>query len=90
MKFYMPWFLLTQYCLLLKFQNQFKITRQGVTKHIKTLKAVGLVNIDAQGRERFCNANPKPLEEISQWLEFYEQFWDDKLGNLGNYFDNKT
>ena len=67
--------------------NQFEISRQGVTKHIKTLEEAGLVYIDSQGRERYCNANAKPLKEIIKWLKFYEQFWDDSLQNLGDYLD---
>jgi len=43
--------------------NQFEMSRQGVTKHIKTLEDAGLVNLANQGRERFCNANAKPLKE---------------------------
>jgi len=70
--------------------NQFEITRQGITKHIKTLEEAGLVNIDNQGRERFCNANAKPLKEVNKWIKFYEQFWDDKLGSLGDYLDKKN
>ncbi|MBU3822078.1 metalloregulator ArsR/SmtB family transcription factor [Flavobacteriaceae bacterium XHP0103] len=70
--------------------NQFDISRQGVTKHIKTLEEAGLVNIDTQGRERFCYANAKPLKEVNKWIQFYSQFWDDSLQNLGNYLDNKT
>lgn len=70
--------------------NQFEITRQGVTKHIKTLQEAGLVAIESKGRERFCNANAKPLKEINKWLAFYDQFWNDSLDNLGDYLDNKT
>ncbi len=70
--------------------NQFDISRQGITKHIKTLEEAGLIYIDSQGRERFCNPNPKELKEVTKWLKFYEQFWDDKLQGLGNYLDNKT
>ena len=70
--------------------NQFDMTRQGVTKHIKTLEEAGLINIKALGRERFCNANPKELQEINKWLKFYEQFWDDKLSSLGDYLDSKN
>ena len=66
------------------------MTRQGVTKHIKTLESVGLVYIQIDGRERFCNANPKELQEVNKWLKFYEQFWDDKLGSLGDYLDKKS
>jgi len=70
--------------------NQFEISRQGVTKHIKTLEEAGLVYIDSQGRERFCNANAKPLKELNKWIKFYEQFWDDKLLDLGDYLDKKN
>jgi len=69
---------------------QFDISRQGVTKHIKTLENAGLVQIKSEGRERFCYADAKPLQEVNQWLKFYEQFWDDTLGSLGTYLDNKT
>ena len=70
--------------------NRFEISRQGVTKHIKTLEDAGLVYMDSQGRERFCNANAKPLKEVNKWIKFYEQFWDDKLQGLGDYLDNKA
>lgn len=69
---------------------QFDISRQGVTKHIKTLEDAGLVQINTKGRERYCYADTKPLKEINQWLKFYEQFWDSALGDLGLYLDNKT
>ncbi|WP_298900660.1 helix-turn-helix transcriptional regulator [uncultured Psychroserpens sp.] len=67
--------------------NQFDMSRQGVTKHIKTLEDAGLVHLDTKGRERFCNANAKPLKELNKWIQFYEQFWDDSLDNLDNYLN---
>ncbi|WP_323787099.1 metalloregulator ArsR/SmtB family transcription factor [Psychroserpens sp.] len=70
--------------------NQFEISRQGVTKHIKTLEDAGLIHLDTKGRERFCNANAKPLKELNKWMKFYEQFWDDSLDNLNDYLDTKT
>jgi DNA-binding transcriptional ArsR family regulator len=70
--------------------NKFDISRQGVTKHIKTLEEAGLVYIDSQGRERFCNANAKPLIEVNKWLKFYEQLWDDSLQNLSDYLDQSN
>lgn len=67
--------------------GQFSMTRQGVTKHIKTLEEAGLVQINAQGRERYCLANPKELKTLNKWLKFYEQFWGDSLDKLGDYLD---
>ncbi|MEZ4810921.1 MAG: metalloregulator ArsR/SmtB family transcription factor [Allomuricauda sp.] len=70
--------------------GQFEISRQGVTKHIKTLEHAGLVEITSMGRERFCIADAKPLKQIKEWVKFYEQFWDTALGNLGSFLDAKT
>jgi DNA-binding transcriptional ArsR family regulator len=70
--------------------NQFDISRQGVTKHIKTLEDAGLIQIVSKGRERYCLADAQPLKEVNKWLKFYAQFWDDALGNLGNYLDKKS
>lgn len=70
--------------------NQFEMSRQGVTKHIKTLEGVGLIQLDNQGRERFCSANATPLKELNKWISFYEQFWDNSLDNLGTYLDNSS
>ncbi|WP_452596801.1 ArsR/SmtB family transcription factor [Pontimicrobium sp. MEBiC01747] len=70
--------------------NTFDISRQGVTKHIKTLENAGLVTITNKGRERFCFPNAKPLQDINKWLKFYEQFWTDSLDNLGDYLNKKN
>lgn len=70
--------------------NQFDMSRQGVTKHIKILNDAGLVQMDEQGRNRFCHADPKPLKEVNKWMQFYSQFWDDSLDKLGGYLDNKN
>nr|WP_298789716.1 metalloregulator ArsR/SmtB family transcription factor [uncultured Allomuricauda sp.] len=69
--------------------GQFAISRQGVTKHIKTLQEAGLVEITASGRERFCIADAKPLKKITEWVSFYEKFWDTTISNLGDFLDSK-
>ena len=69
--------------------DRFEISRQGVTKHIRMLQEAGLINMTEKGRERFCTANAQPLKAIQDWINFYERFWDDQLGNLGDYLDKK-
>lgn len=68
----------------------FEISRQGVTKHLKTLEDAGLVVISTEGRERYCMADARPLGEINQWLKFYERFWNESLDKLGNYLDSEA
>ena len=69
---------------------QFDISRQGITKHIKTLEDAGLIAIESKGRERFCIATPQTLTEANKWLKAYEKFWDQQLGNLGDYLDQQV
>ena len=69
--------------------QQFDISRQGVTKHIKSLEDAGLVHITHQGREKYCTASPVPLKIVYDWLTNYEQFWGDKLNKLGDFLDEK-
>ena len=68
---------------------QFDISRQGVTKHIKTLEDADLVGIKKEGRERMVFANPAALKMVGEWLKFYEGFWDDKIKDLVNFLDKK-
>lgn len=70
--------------------NQFEISRQGVTKHLKTLEEVGLVKMESKGRERYCTANANPLKQVNQWVGFYEKFWNDTLENLDSYLDSNA
>ena len=65
--------------------SQFDMTRQGVTKHIKTLEEASLVHLHTKGRERLCQAKPERLADIQQWLRTYEQFWNTKLDDLEHY-----
>jgi len=74
---------------LTQISGEFEITRQGVTKHVKLLEEAGLIRIQTQGRERFCEADPTPLKEIRDWLGVYDRFWDSKLGKLGEFLDSK-
>ncbi len=67
--------------------EQFDISRQGITKHIKTLESAGLINIEPHGRERFCKADPKQLKLVTDWLSYYERFWDDALDRLSDHLN---
>lgn len=70
--------------------EQFDMSRQGVTKHVKYLEDAGLVSLESSGRERFCVAHPAPLKEVNQWIGNYEQFWDKALSRLDKHLDNKA
>ncbi|MCI5056660.1 MAG: helix-turn-helix domain-containing protein [Flavobacteriales bacterium] len=75
---------------LTSISEKFDISRQGVTKHIKLLEHAGLVEIKKKGREQLCYANPLPLSQVTDWVAYYNNFWDNKLNALEDFLDNKS
>jgi DNA-binding transcriptional ArsR family regulator len=67
--------------------ENFEISRPAISKHVKVLEECGLVEIKQQGRERYCEAKLDKLNEVSQWIEQYRQFWESKLDALELYLD---
>ena len=60
-----------------------------VSKHLKTLREVGLVSAREDGQKRFYSVTPEPLEEIEDWminflsLGFEAEGEEDLAKNLG-------
>jgi len=59
--------------------ENFDMSRQAISLHIRILEECGLVSIKKQGRERFCQVQLKQLAEVSDWIEKYRQFWEGRL-----------
>jgi len=67
--------------------EKFDISRPAISKHIKILTECGLITIKQDGRERFCEAKLDKLNEVSEWVEQYRQFWEAKLDSLEQYLN---
>ena len=65
-----------------KVAEQFDISRPAVSRHIKILHECGLVKIRKDGRQRYCRADPRKLQEVAEWTARYQQFWTEKLDAL--------
>ena len=70
--------------------DNFDMSRPAVSKHIKILTECGLLVIKQQGRERFCQADLRQLQEVTDWAEQYRQFWMQKLDALGGFLDKEN
>jgi DNA-binding transcriptional ArsR family regulator len=62
--------------------ENFDVSRQAISLHIKILTECGLVVIKQQGRDRYCEAKFQKLEEVSEWIEQYRTFWTTKVDAL--------
>jgi len=68
--------------------EKFSISRPAISKHIKILTECGLVEINQQGRERYCTARVEPLAEVSDWVENFRHLWEERLDSFENYLNN--
>ena len=67
--------------------EHFTISRPAISKHIKLLEECGLVLIEQKGRERYCEVKLEKLNEVSDWIEQYRQFWETRLDALEVYLE---
>lgn len=67
--------------------DKFDISRPAISKHIKILTECGLIIINQQGRDRYCEVKLSKLNEVSEWVEQYRKFWENKLDALELYLD---
>ncbi|GIO27350.1 MAG TPA: transcriptional regulator [Ornithinibacillus sp.] len=58
--------------------EQFQIGRTAVSKHLAILKEANLVTNRKLGRETRYRLNAGPLQEVKDWLSFYEKFWNER------------
>jgi len=64
--------------------GNFDMSRPAVSKHVKVLYDAGLIIINNQGRERYCELSPDGFNSVKEWLGYFDKFWRNKLQNLEN------
>ena len=69
--------------------TKFNTTRQAVTKHLDILCGAGLVDTERQGRERISRISRDAFEPIRDWLNHYDRFWNEKLGDLKELIERR-
>ncbi len=58
------------------------VTQPLVSKHLRVLREVGLVEVRDEGRQRMYRLNGEPLRPIHDWLKNYEQTWTRRFEAL--------
>src|SRR5690554_4789116 len=62
-----------------------EISQPGVSKHLRVLREVGLVDVRPDAQRRWYELRPEPLAEVDMWLEGYRQSWSDRHDRLDEY-----
>jgi DNA-binding transcriptional ArsR family regulator len=66
----------------------FSISAPTITKHLKVLERAGLISRSRDAQWRPCRLEAAPLREVSQWVENYRRFWEEKFASLDNYLSD--
>lgn len=53
-----------------------------VSKHLRVLREVGLVEVRSDGRQRMYRLDGRPLRPIYDWVKNYEQSWSRRFEQL--------
>ncbi|HEY7049443.1 MAG TPA: metalloregulator ArsR/SmtB family transcription factor [Jatrophihabitantaceae bacterium] len=53
-----------------------------VSKHLRVLREVGLVDVRDAGRQRMYRIDGRPLKPIYDWIKPYEQAWSARFERL--------
>ena len=71
--------------------EQFDMTRQAVSLHVKILSECGVISIRKEGRERYCALEPQKLAEVNDWLQPFKKMWESRFDKLDKLlFDRQT
>ncbi len=62
--------------------DRFDITRAAVKKHLTILEEGALISVRPSGRERINRLEPLALKTVADWLNHFNQFWDERLHAL--------
>ncbi len=62
--------------------EQLGLAQPLVSKHLRVLREVGLVNVRDEGRQRIYRLNGHSLKPIHDWVKSYEQAWTERFDRL--------
>ena len=58
------------------------IGQPQVSKHLRVLREVGLVDVRELGRQRLYRLNGPSLKPIHDWVKTYERTWNERFDAL--------
>jgi DNA-binding transcriptional ArsR family regulator len=65
-----------------------RLTRQAITKHLRVLERARIVHGVRSGRESLFELDPKPIDELREYLTLVSAQWDQALGRLKEFVED--
>jgi DNA-binding transcriptional ArsR family regulator len=65
-----------------------ELAQPQVSKHLRVLREVGLVEVREAGRQRMYRLNGRSLKPIHDWVATYERSWNERFEQLDVLLDD--
>jgi DNA-binding transcriptional ArsR family regulator len=62
--------------------ERLRVAQPVVSKHLRVLREVGLVEVRDEGRRRIYSLNGHRLKPIHDWVQSYERTWSERFDRL--------
>jgi DNA-binding transcriptional ArsR family regulator len=66
------------------------MSQPAVSKHLRVLREVGLVDVRGDAQRRLYCVRPEPLAELDAWLAPYRRLWTRGLDALERHLDERS
>ena len=66
------------------------MSQPAVSKHLRVLREVGLVEVRSDAQRRLYCVRPEPLAELDAWLAPYRRLWTRSLDALEKHLDERS
>jgi DNA-binding transcriptional ArsR family regulator len=63
------------------------LAQPQVSKHLRVLREVGVVDVRERGRQRLYRLNGRALKPIHDWVKPYERSWSERFDQLDVVLD---
>jgi DNA-binding transcriptional ArsR family regulator len=64
------------------------LSQPQVSKHLRVLREVGLVDVRDEGRQRIYRLNGQSLKPIFDWVKRYERTWSARFDLLDSVLED--
>jgi len=58
------------------------LTQPSVSKHLRVLRHVGLVDVRRDGKQIFYRTNAEGLRPLHEWTGQFERYWRNQLNRI--------
>ncbi len=67
---------------------QLDLAQPLVSKHLRVLREVGLVQVRELGRQRVYRIDGRPLRAVHDWVAGYERLWEERFAQLDDVLED--